>query len=215
MTKRDLIDEVVKLYPALLAARRRGHGQRGLRQPRPRRCVRGERIEIRGFGSFVVKQRQAREGRNPQTGALRRRAPPSACPFFKVGKELRAARRRQAVDARRRSGRRLTAAAWRSSGPRGAWRTSGRDEDDPAASSAGRVEGDPRERLLLGASAASLVMLNRYPVRERAPDGGAAASHGLLPTCPATSTPTWRRRSGAPLRHARARCCAPRGSTSG
>ena len=32
--------------------------------------VAGERIEIRGFGSFVVKQRQAREGRNPKTGAL-------------------------------------------------------------------------------------------------------------------------------------------------
>ena len=55
----------------------------------PRRCARGERIEIRGFGSFVVKQRQAREGRNPKTGAHRRRSPPSACPFFKVGKELR------------------------------------------------------------------------------------------------------------------------------
>ena len=49
---------------------------------------RGERIEIRGFGSFVVKHRQAREGRNPKTGAL---VPVHAkrVPFFKVGKELR------------------------------------------------------------------------------------------------------------------------------
>jgi nucleoid DNA-binding protein len=31
---------------------------------------RGDRIEIRGFGSFVVKHRQAREGRNPKTGSL-------------------------------------------------------------------------------------------------------------------------------------------------
>lgn len=50
--------------------------------------VRGERIEIRGFGSFVVKHRQAREGRNPKTGAF---VPVQAkrVPFFKVGKELR------------------------------------------------------------------------------------------------------------------------------
>ena len=49
---------------------------------------RGERIEIRGFGSFVVKHRQAREGRNPKTGAL---VPVAAkrVPFFKVGKELK------------------------------------------------------------------------------------------------------------------------------
>ncbi len=40
------------------------------------------------FGSFVVKQRRAREGRNPKTGAL---VPVLAkrVPFFKVGKELR------------------------------------------------------------------------------------------------------------------------------
>ena len=50
--------------------------------------ARGERIEIRGFGSFQVKHREAREGRNPKTGekvfiAAKR------VPFFKVGKELR------------------------------------------------------------------------------------------------------------------------------
>ena len=48
----------------------------------------GRRIEIRGFGSFVVKHRQARDGRNPKTGAI---VPVRAkrIPFFKVGKELR------------------------------------------------------------------------------------------------------------------------------
>ena len=49
---------------------------------------RGERIEIRGFGSFVVKHRQAREGRNPKTGALVS-VHAKRVPFFKVGKELR------------------------------------------------------------------------------------------------------------------------------
>ena len=48
----------------------------------------GQRIEIRGFGSFVVKRRQAREGRNPKTGAVVS-VHEKRVPFFKVGKELR------------------------------------------------------------------------------------------------------------------------------
>jgi integration host factor subunit beta len=48
----------------------------------------GDRIEIRGFGSFVVKNRRARPGRNPKSGALVSVAA-KRVPFFKVGKELR------------------------------------------------------------------------------------------------------------------------------
>lgn len=50
--------------------------------------ARGERVELRGFGAFTVKKRDARTGRNPRTGA----AVPvdeKAVPFFKAGKELR------------------------------------------------------------------------------------------------------------------------------
>ena len=50
--------------------------------------ARGERVELRGFGAFTVKHRDARTGRNPRTGA----AVPvdeKAVPFFKAGKELR------------------------------------------------------------------------------------------------------------------------------
>jgi integration host factor subunit beta len=50
--------------------------------------VRGDRIEIRGFGSFGVKQRTARQGRNPKTGA-RVRVEAKRVPFFRAGKELR------------------------------------------------------------------------------------------------------------------------------
>ena len=50
--------------------------------------VQGERIEIRGFGSFSVKERDAREGRNPKTGEVVTVAP-KRVPFFKVGKELK------------------------------------------------------------------------------------------------------------------------------
>jgi integration host factor subunit beta len=50
--------------------------------------VKGDRIEIRGFGSFMVKNYQGYTGRNPKTGRLVDvRA--KRLPFFKVGKELR------------------------------------------------------------------------------------------------------------------------------
>ncbi|MBX7145246.1 MAG: integration host factor subunit beta [Oligoflexia bacterium] len=50
--------------------------------------VNGGRIEIRGFGSFVVKEYQAYQGRNPKTGE-KISVPPKKLPFFKVGKELK------------------------------------------------------------------------------------------------------------------------------
>jgi integration host factor subunit beta len=50
--------------------------------------ARGERVEIRGFGSFEVREYEAYRGRNPKTGeevyVQAKRAP-----FFKTGKELR------------------------------------------------------------------------------------------------------------------------------
>lgn len=49
---------------------------------------RGEGIEIRGFGSFTVREYKQYEGRNPRTGAPVHVAP-KRLPFFKVGKELR------------------------------------------------------------------------------------------------------------------------------
>ena len=50
--------------------------------------VNGGRIEIRGFGSFVVKEYGAYQGRNPKTGQ-KIHVPPKKLPFFKVGKELK------------------------------------------------------------------------------------------------------------------------------
>ncbi len=50
--------------------------------------VAGGRIEIRGFGSFVVKEYGSYEGRNPKTGE-KIAVPPKKLPFFKVGKELK------------------------------------------------------------------------------------------------------------------------------
>src|SRR5688572_29249091 len=48
----------------------------------------GERVELRGFGSFCVKQRRSRPGRNPKTGDPIN-VPAKPVPHFKMGKELR------------------------------------------------------------------------------------------------------------------------------
>jgi integration host factor subunit beta len=48
----------------------------------------GDRIEIRGFGSFRTRQRRGRIGRNPKTGA-KVDVPPKRIPFFKPSKELK------------------------------------------------------------------------------------------------------------------------------
>jgi len=50
--------------------------------------VSGDKIEIRGFGSFKVKEHGARKGRNPKTGEAID-IPAKKTPFFKVGKELK------------------------------------------------------------------------------------------------------------------------------
>src|SRR6201996_2730783 len=48
----------------------------------------GDKIEIRGFGSFRTRQRQPRIGRNPKTGA-KVEVPAKRVPYFKPSKELR------------------------------------------------------------------------------------------------------------------------------
>jgi integration host factor subunit beta len=48
----------------------------------------GDRIEIRGFGSFSVRNRRSRQGRNPKTGETIS-VPAKRVPFFTVGHELK------------------------------------------------------------------------------------------------------------------------------
>lgn len=48
----------------------------------------GDKVELRGFGSFRTRSRNAREGRNPKTGDAVQ-IPSKKVPFFKAGKELR------------------------------------------------------------------------------------------------------------------------------
>jgi integration host factor beta subunit len=87
MTKREIIEE--------LLARRQKFTHResetivnAMFDAMANRLASGERIEIRGFGSFAVKRRRARQGRNPKTGQLVR-VDAKRIPFFRAGKELR------------------------------------------------------------------------------------------------------------------------------
>ena len=50
--------------------------------------IAGERVEIRGFGNFTLREYKAYKGRNPKTGEVVN-VPPKKLPYFKVGKELK------------------------------------------------------------------------------------------------------------------------------
>lgn len=86
MTKADLIEEVSKVVDMtrkdseVIVEAIFDSVVRSLRQ--------GDKIEIRGFGSFRTRQRQPRIGRNPKTGA-RVDVPAKRIPFFKPSKELK------------------------------------------------------------------------------------------------------------------------------
>ena len=87
MTKSDLILRLAEKYPHLL--------QRDIERivntvfdEVSNALARGNRVELRGFGAFSVKHREARQGRNPRTGETVSVASKSV-PFFKTGKQLR------------------------------------------------------------------------------------------------------------------------------
>ncbi len=87
MTKSDLIERVARRLPHI--SKKDTELVVGTIFDRMTEAlVKGERIEIRGFGSFQVKIREAREGRNPKMGE-EVRIPRKRTPFFKVGKELK------------------------------------------------------------------------------------------------------------------------------
>ncbi len=87
MTKSQLIVNVAEQYPRL-SKRDVEVIVNTVFDSMTQALVAGERIEIRGFGSFIVKTRDAREGRNPKTGE-KVRVETKRTPFFTVGKELK------------------------------------------------------------------------------------------------------------------------------
>lgn len=86
MTKADLIDEVSRV--AELTRKDSEIIVESIFDSVVRSLRSGDKIEIRGFGSFRTRQRRARVGRNPKTGD-RVEVPPKKIPFFKPSKELK------------------------------------------------------------------------------------------------------------------------------
>ena len=74
---------------------------------------RGEKIELRGFGSFRLRKREPRKGRNPKTGD-KVDVPPKKVPYFKPGKELKELINREGADVRRPRRPPAPPDAWRS-----------------------------------------------------------------------------------------------------
>lgn len=87
MTKSDLIQRLAERHPHLM--------QRDIERivatvfnEITHALARGDRVELRGFGAFSVKRRDARQGRNPRTGTSVA-VSEKYVPFFKTGKQLR------------------------------------------------------------------------------------------------------------------------------
>ena len=97
MTKSELIERIAQKQ-AQLAHRDVELAVKMILEHMAERLASGERIEIRGFGSFSLHYRPGRVGRNPKTGAPVS-LPAKYVPHFKPGKELR-----ERVDGRRREG---------------------------------------------------------------------------------------------------------------
>jgi len=87
VTKSELIEEVARLAPEI-SKRDVEIIVNTIFDTMTEALARRDRIEIRGFGSFIAKERRAREGRNPKTGE-KVFVPKKWVPFFTVGKELR------------------------------------------------------------------------------------------------------------------------------
>lgn len=87
MTKSELIERLAQRQ-TLLSYRDVELAVKTLLELMSRALAGGERIEIRGFGSFSLHYRPPRTGRNPKTGEAVS-LPPKYVPHFKPGKELR------------------------------------------------------------------------------------------------------------------------------
>jgi integration host factor beta subunit len=87
MTKNDLIikmQEMLKVYPQKDIA----YAVKIIFESMVEALKHGERIEVRGFGNFTIRERKSRTGRNPKSGA-KVKLGNRKVPFFKTGKDLR------------------------------------------------------------------------------------------------------------------------------
>ena len=87
MTKSELIAQLAERFPQLVA-KDADLAVKMILDAMSEALVRGDRIEIRGFGSFALNYRPPRLGRNPKSGE-KVDVPAKWVPHFKAGKELR------------------------------------------------------------------------------------------------------------------------------
>jgi integration host factor subunit beta len=87
MTKSELIDRLALRFPQLVA-KDADLAVKMILDTMTDSLARGDRIEIRGFGSFALNHRPPRVGRNPKSGE-KVHVPEKHVPHFKAGKELR------------------------------------------------------------------------------------------------------------------------------
>lgn len=87
MTKSELITRLSERYPQLVA-KDTEKAVKMILDAIADKLAQGQRIEIRGFGSFDLNHRPPRMGRNPKSGA-RVEVPEKYVPHFKAGKDLR------------------------------------------------------------------------------------------------------------------------------
>ena len=87
MTRSELIERLAEQFPQLVA-KDAEFAVRAILDAMARTLAGGQRIEIRGFGSFAVSYRPPRVGRNPKSGD-KVLVPGKRVPHFKPGKDLR------------------------------------------------------------------------------------------------------------------------------
>ena len=87
MTKSELIARLAERFPQLVV-KDADFAVKMMLDAMSEALVRGDRIEIRGFGSFALNYRPPRVGRNPKSGE-KVSVPAKWVPHFKAGKELR------------------------------------------------------------------------------------------------------------------------------
>ena len=87
MTRSDLIARLAERFPQLVV-KDADFAVKMMIDALTEALARGDRIEIRGFGSFALNYRPARLGRNPKSGD-KVHVPEKYVPHFKAGKELR------------------------------------------------------------------------------------------------------------------------------
>ena len=87
MTKSELIAQLAERFPQLVA-KDADYAVKMILDAMTDALARGDRIEIRGFGSFALNYRPPRTGRNPKSGE-KVLVPEKYVPHFKAGKDMR------------------------------------------------------------------------------------------------------------------------------